>query len=92
MKKIVQRTCVGCNLKREKKELLRLVLNKKNEFFIDKTGKAQGRGIYLCNDINCLDKALKSKRLEKAFGIKINDELYENIRGVIIEKENKDNN
>ena len=89
MKKIVQRTCVGCNTKKDKKELLRLVLNKNNGFFIDKTGKAEGRGIYLCNDINCLDKALKFKKIEKALGIKINDELYENIRGVIIEKENK---
>ena len=89
MKKIVQRTCIGCNLKKEKKELLRLVLNKNNEFFIDKTGKAEGRGIYICNSINCLDMAVKSKRLEKSFGIKINDDLYEKIRGVIIEKENK---
>ena len=92
MKKIVQRTCVGCNLKKEKKELLRLVFNKNNEFFIDETGKAEGRGIYLCKDINCLNKALKSKRLEKAFGIKIDDNLYEKIRGVIIEKESKKDN
>ena len=79
-------------MKKEKKELLRLVLNKNNEFFIDETGKAQGRGIYLCNDMECVNKALKSKRLEKAFGIKIDDNLYEKIRGVIIEKESRKEN
>lgn len=92
MKKIVQRTCMGCNIKKDKKELVRLVLNKNGEFFLDKTGKAEGRGIYLCKNIECLEKAVKSKRLEKAFNVKINDNLYENIRGVIIENINKQEN
>lgn len=92
MKKIVQRTCMGCNSKKDKRELIRLVLNKNGEFFIDETGKAEGRGIYICNDDECLEKAKKTKRLEKTFGIKINDELCENIRGVIIERRNKKEN
>lgn len=92
MKKIVQRTCIGCNSKKDKKELARLVLNKNGEFYLDMTGKAEGRGIYLCKNIECLEKAAKSKRLEKAFNIKINDNLYENIRGVIIENNSKEEN
>lgn len=92
MKKIVQRTCIGCNLKRDKKELIRLVLNKNGEFFVDETGKAEGRGMYICNDMECLEKARKTKRLEKAFGIKIDDKLCNYIRGVIIEKSKKDDN
>lgn len=89
MKKIVQRTCMGCNLKKEKKELIRLVFNKKGEMFVDETGKAEGRGAYICDNVNCLEKAIKTKRLERVFETKIDDKLYENIRGVIIEREDK---
>ena len=93
MKKIVQRTCMGCNLKKNKKELIRLVFNKNKEIFVDETGKAEGRGAYICDDIKCLEKAIKTKRLERIFEIKIDNKLYENIRGVIIErkKQNEDN-
>lgn len=90
MKKIVQRTCMGCNLKKEKKELIRLVFNKNNELFVDETGKAQGRGAYICNDVKCLEKLIKTKRLERVFETKIDDKLYENIRGVIIERKNNE--
>jgi len=92
MKKIVQRTCMGCNLKKDKRELIRLVFNKNGEMFVDETGKAQGRGAYICDDIKCLEKAIKTKRLERDFETKINEELYENLRGVIIEKESKKQN
>lgn len=93
MKKIVQRTCMGCNLKKDKKELIRLVFNKNGEMFVDRTGKAEGRGAYICDDVKCLEKAIKTKRLERVFETKINEELYENLRGVIIEKEvRKENN
>lgn len=84
MKKIVQRTCIGCNLKKEKKELLRLVMNKKGEFFMDPTGKAEGRGTYICKNEECLEKAKKSKRLEKVFGVEIDNNLYNSLRGVIL--------
>ena len=87
MKKIVLRTCIGCNEKKEKKELIRLVLNKNGEFFVDLTKKAEGRGTYICKSEECLEKAKKSKKLEKTFGIKINDELYNNLRGVILKNE-----
>lgn len=92
MKKIVQRTCMGCNSKKDKKDLLRLVFNKNNEMFVDKTGKAEGRGAYICIDEKCLDKLIKTKRLERVFEAKIDDKLYENIRGVIIEKKNNETN
>lgn len=87
MKKVVQRTCMGCNLKKDKKELIRLVLNKNGEIFVDPSGKAEGRGAYICKDVECLEKLKKSKRLEKTFGIKIEDELYNNLRGAILKNE-----
>ena len=84
MKKIPQRTCIGCNTKKNKNELIRIVKNNKNEISIDKTGKKEGRGAYICNDVSCLEKAIKSKRLEKGFEMKITDEIYENLKEIII--------
>ena len=86
MKKIPQRTCMGCNEKKDKKDLIRIVKNKDNEIFIDRTGKKDGRGAYICDDINCLEKAIKSKRIEKSFEMKISEEIYNNLRGVILDK------
>lgn len=78
---------MGCNAQKNKKDLIRIVKNKEGKISIDRTGKAQGRGAYICDDIECLNKVIKSKRLEKVLDIKISDEIYENLRGVIIDKE-----
>ena len=86
MKKQPERTCMGCNEKKTKKELIRIVKNKENEISIDRTGKMPGRGAYICDDIQCLEKLIKSKILEKVFDIKISNEIYENLRGVILDK------
>ena len=86
MKKQPQRTCMGCNEKKDKKDLIRIVKNKDNEIFIDRTGKKEGRGAYICHDVNCLEKVIKSKRLERVLEIPISKEIYESLRGVIIDK------
>ena len=86
MKKQPQRPCMGCNQKKDKKELIRIVKNKNNEISIDRTGKKEGRGAYICDDVNCLDKLIKSKRLERTLDTKISQEIYESLRGVILDK------
>ncbi len=86
MKKQPQRTCMGCNQKKEKQELIRIVKNKNNEILVDRTGKKEGRGAYICDDIKCLEKLIKNKRLEKVFEMSISNEIYESLRGVIIDK------
>lgn len=86
MKKQPERTCMGCNEKKSKKEFIRIVKNKDNEINIDRTGKMPGRGAYICDDIQCLEKLIKTKRLEKVFDIKISNEIYEKLRGVILDK------
>lgn len=86
MKKIPQRTCMGCKAKKEKKELIRVVRNKEGILAIDKTGKMQGRGAYLCDKIECLEKARKTKSLERALDVKIEEEVYEKLRGVMIDQ------
>lgn len=86
MRKIPQRTCLGCGETKPKQELIRIVKQSDGKIFIDKTGKANGRGAYICNNVSCLEKAIKSKRLNKNFETEINNEIYENLRGVIIDK------
>ena len=83
MKNTPQRTCMGCNSKKDKKELIRIVKTNQNEISIDKTGKKEGRGAYICNNITCLDKAIKSKRLERTLDTKIDEEIYNNLRNLI---------
>ena len=86
MKRQPQRTCMGCNEKKDKKDLIRIVKNKNGEISIDRTGKQEGRGAYLCDNIECLEKAIKTKRIEKVFEQKISNEIYEKLRGVMLEK------
>ena len=86
MKRQPQRTCMGCNEKKDKKDLIRIVKNKNGEISIDRTGKQEGRGAYLCDNIECLEKAIKTKRIERVFEQKISDEIYEKLRGVMLGK------
>ena len=80
MKKIPQRTCVGCKTQKNKNELIRIVMNKDGNIFIDKTGKANGRGAYICNDIKCLEQAIKAKCIERTFETDVSEEIYNELR------------
>ena len=82
MKKQPQRTCMGCNEKKDKNLLIRIVKNQNGEISIDRTGKKEGRGAYICDD----EKLIKSKRLERIFEMSISQEIYDSLRGVIIDK------
>ena len=76
-KKIPMRKCLGCGEMKKKKQLIRVVRSKDMVYEIDLTGKKNGRGAYICHDMNCYNKAVKSKGLERAFGSKIPVEVYE---------------
>lgn len=86
MKNLPQRTCIGCNSIKAKKDLIRIVKNKEGQIYIDKTGKANGRGAYICDNVECLEKAIKTKKLERTFETSINQEIYESLRGVMVDK------
>ncbi len=77
VKKVPMRQCIGCHENKPKKELIRVVKTKEGELFIDKTGKKNGRGAYLCDDLNCLTKAIKSKALNRSFKTEIPDEILQ---------------
>jgi len=78
-RKIPLRKCVGCNEQRPKKELLRVVKNKEGDIFVDFTGKSNGRGAYICSNIECLETAKKKKSLNRALECEISDEIYEKL-------------
>lgn len=77
MKKIPMRMCTGCGEMKPKKELIRVVKSPEGEISLDSTGRAQGRGAYICPDIECLKKARKSKRIERVFSSAIPEEVYD---------------
>lgn len=86
MKKIVQRSCIGCNTKKDKRDLIRIVKPKEGEVVIDKTGKLPGRGAYICGDKDCFMKMAMSKKIDKVLETKVPDEIYKELRGVILEQ------
>lgn len=75
-KKIPMRKCTGCSEQKPKKELVRVVKTPDGEVLLDLTGKASGRGAYICNNAECLKKARKSKRIDRTFEMTIPDEIY----------------
>lgn len=77
---------MGCNEAREKNELIRIVKPKEGMIEIDLTGKKNGRGAYICKDVKCLERVMKSKRLERVLEGQITQEVYENLRGAIVDK------
>ena len=85
-KKEPLRMCIACREMINKKDLLRIIKDKEGNIFIDKTGKANGRGAYVCKNIDCLQKLKKQKALNKAFKCPIPDELYTQIEGEIFGK------
>jgi predicted RNA-binding protein YlxR (DUF448 family) len=82
-KKVPLRTCVVTKEKLEKKDLLRIVRNNEGEVFVDETGKANGRGAYIKKDLDTLEKAIKTKVLDRHLETTISDEVYEEIRKII---------
>jgi len=73
-KKIPQRTCTGCREVMPKKELIRIVKTPDNDIIVDPTGKANGRGAYICPRKDCLEASIRSKRLIKALDVNISPE------------------
>ena len=76
-KKIPMRMCTGCGEMKPKKELVRVVKPKEGDIDIDLTGRANGRGAYICRCLSCPQQARKTRRFEKAFACRIPDEIYD---------------
>ena len=82
-RKIPMRMCVGCREMKPKMTLIRVVKPQEGEAHIDRTGKAPGRGAYVCDDMECLKKARKTRALERALNCTIEDGVFEALLGQI---------
>ena len=76
-RRIPLRMCTGCGEMKPKKELVRVVRSPEGEISLDLTGRKSGRGAYVCQNIDCLKAARKSRRLERAFNCPIPEEVYD---------------
>ena len=79
VKKIPMRMCIACHEMKPKKEMLHIVKPKEGDAFIDFTGKAAGRGAYICDNPDCIRKLKKAKLLNKTFSMPISDDVYQRI-------------
>ena len=75
-KKIPMRQCIGCREMKPKRELSRILKNKQQERSVDRTGKKNGRGAYICPSMDCFHLAIKQKGLERSFQMSIPPEFY----------------
>lgn len=73
------RQCIGCGQPRDKKSLIRIIRTSEGQIELDATGKKNGRGAYLCMSGECLEKAKKSKGLERSFKMPIPADVYEEL-------------
>ena len=83
VKKIPMRSCVVTKEKLPKIELVRVVRTPNQEVIVDLTGKANGRGAYLKKDLAVLEKAKKSKILDRILEIEVKDEIYEELKKLL---------
>ncbi|MBQ4474093.1 MAG: YlxR family protein [Lachnospiraceae bacterium] len=77
IKKVPMRQCVGCREQKSKRELIRIIRTPEGEVTVDATGRKNGRGAYLCPSQECLQKARKSKALERSLNAEIPSEVYD---------------
>lgn len=84
MKKEPFRRCIGCMESIQKSNLVRIVRIKDGHFEIDESGKMNGRGAYLCNNISCLLQARKRHGLERSFSTRINESVYDELERKLI--------
>ena len=78
-KNIPMRMCIACREMKPKAEMARVVKNAEGEIFPDPTGKAPGRGAYVCANGECLQKVVSKKLLHKAFSASVSSEVYQGV-------------
>lgn len=78
-KKLPLRKCVVCGERKPKKELIRIVRTSDNQIVVDLTGKQNGRGAYICPNINCYEMGIKSKKLARIFGEEVPAEVLDTL-------------
>ncbi len=78
-KHVPLRTCVGCGASKPKRELLRIVRTDGGDVVPDPTGKAAGRGAYVCANVECVRAAEKKKALQRALKVPVTTEAWQTV-------------
>ena len=78
--KIPLRKCIACGERKSKKELIRIVKNNEKGVIIDESGKINGRGAYICSNIECITNAEKSNKLSRALEMNIPKNIYDDLK------------
>ena len=80
----VSRTCIGCGNIRDKKTMIRIVKDPQGVIRADETGRANGRGAYICVSESCLEKAIKRRGLDRAFKTAVSEETIGKVTEFIV--------
>lgn len=83
-KKLPLRMCTGCGEMKNKKEMIRVLKTPEDEIIIDSTGKKNGRGAYVCCTLACLQKAIKTRGIERSLKVSIPKEIVETLEKEMI--------
>lgn len=70
------RQCIGCQEMKSKKEMIRVIRTPEGEICIDATGRKNGRGAYICHNMDCLKKAEKNHGIERSLKMQIPEDVY----------------
>ena len=88
-KRIPLRKCTGCQEMKGKKEMMRILRTSEGEIVLDTTGRKNGRGAYVCCSMECFEKAVKNRGLERSLKMKVPEETYESLKKEIESIEKK---
>lgn len=82
-KKIPLRKCITCGENKNKKDLIRVVRDKEKNVLVDRSGRANGRGAYICTDSQCFQKAKKTKKLSQVLKVEVPNSIYEELEDML---------
>ena len=80
VKRVPLRKCTGCQEMKIKKEMMRILKTSEGDIVLDTTGRKNGRGAYVCCSMDCFEKAVKNKGLERSLKCKVPEEAYESLK------------
>lgn len=90
-RKVPIRKCLACGEGKPKKELIRVVKTTEGDVKVDLTGKINGRGAYICPRLECLELAIKSKKISRSLEVEITDTVFEELRNVVRDLKQEEN-
>ena len=74
-----ERQCTGCGVKGDKNNFIRIVKTSKEEISLDASGKSDGRGAYVCANVECFEKMIKGRKLDRSFRMHVSEEIYKRV-------------